>query len=97
LDEEGFVPMQVQMRSARLPGCLGFFLILAALVFVPLVILLGFVRMVFGLLGGLVSLFIRRKPRPTFEGSRRSPEDESIPSGKILDVEYEVKNEPKTH
>jgi membrane protein implicated in regulation of membrane protease activity len=87
--------MQLQMRSVRFSGWLGLFLILAALILLPFALLFGLIMLVLGLVGSLVSLLLGRKPRPKVEESHRSQADESIPAGKILDVEYEVKNEPK--
>jgi len=85
--------MQAQMRSIRLSGWLGLLLILAALVLLPVALLFGLVMLALGLVGSLVSLLLGRRSRPAVDGSRRSPLKEPPPTGKVLDAEYEVKDD----
>ena len=85
--------MQVQMRSVRMSGWLGLVLILAALVLLPFALLFGLAMLLLGLVGSVLSLLLGRKPRGAFEVPRHSPIPENHPSGKVLDAEYEVKDE----
>lgn len=82
------------MRSFRMSGRWGLLLILAALVLLPFALLLGLVMLVLGLLGGVVSLLLGGNPKPVLEPKRRSPLQVSPHEGKVLDAEYEVKDEP---
>jgi uncharacterized protein (DUF58 family) len=85
--------MQTQFRSVRLSGWLGLLLILAALVVVPFALLFGLVMLVLGLVGSMVSFLLGRRPRPAVDGNRSSTLKEPPAKGKVLDAEYEVKDD----
>lgn len=87
--------MQVQLRSVRLSGWLGLLLILGALVVLPFALLFALVMLVLGLLGGLLGILLGRKPRTAPDSIGRPPvQPEETKTTKVLDAEYEVKDEP---
>jgi hypothetical protein len=85
--------MQVHLRGGRLTGGIAPFMLLAALVFLPFALVFALVLLVIGLLVGGVSFLLGRKPRGSFEAPRRTPMEGTLPRGKVLDAEYEVKDE----
>jgi len=86
--------MQARFQTIRLGGGWGLLLILVALLFLPFALLLGLLFLAVGILGSLVSLLLGRKPTPAPKAESRPPGEAPSLSGKILDAEYEVKDEP---